>query len=269
VTVVTAHGSEVLMNATPTLLQIAKKYDFIVCASRAVLADLNRKAVLLNSKITSSQYVRYCRTHEMTSPSDEIPAVPSIQNKTWRFLSVGRLHPQKGWDICIKLALEFKSKSIKFKWTFIGDGYEFQRIEKLVYDQGLQNEVSLLGRKPRNFCLELMRKSDFLVLPSVITDKDCDGLPLVILEAMRAGSIVISTKAAGIPEAIGEGRGFFLNESVEKSAQQIVSLMGDSHGMKSISRSAKLWVAQNTSIDNSDPLLEVYGYAFRKLADAN
>ncbi len=267
--IVTAHGSEVLMNASSKLIQVARKYDYIVCASSAVLADLNRKAVLLNSKITSSQYVRYCRTHELTHSSDEIAAVPAIQIETWRFVSIGRMHPQKGWDICIRLALELKSRSIKFRWNFIGDGYEFQRIQRLVYGQGLQNEISLLGRKSRNFCLEMMRESDFTVLPSVITDKHCDGLPLVILEAMRASSIVISTRVAGIPEAIGEGRGILLDESVENSAQQIVSLMSDSEGRKNITKDAKLWVTQNTSIDKSDPLLEVYGSAFRKFADAN
>jgi glycosyltransferase involved in cell wall biosynthesis len=267
--VVTAHGSDVLMNASPKLIQVARKYDYIVCASSAVFADLTRKSVLFNSKITSSKCVRYCRTHELTPPSDEIPALPAIQIETWRFLSIGRMHPQKGWDICIRLALELKSKSIKFKWTFIGDGYEFERIQRLVYDQGLQNEISLLGRMPRNFCLEMMKESDFTVLPSVITDKDCDGLPLVILEAMRAGSIVISTRVAGIPEAIGEGRGILLDESVENSVEQIVSLMSDSEGRENITKGAKLWVTQNTSIDKSDPLLEVYSNAFRKFADAN
>ena len=264
--VATAHGSEVLMNTSSKLIDVASKYDYIIGASKAVLEDLNRKAVSLDSSITSSQYVRYCRTYELTSSSDENPAVHASFTKTWRFLSIGRMHPQKGWEICISLALELKRKSINFKWIFIGDGDQFQKIQSLVHIHNLQNEISLLGWKPRNFCLEMMKESEFTVLPSIVIDNHCDGLPLVILESMRTCSIVISTRVAGIPEAIGENRGILLDELVENSASRIISLMNDAEGRKNIIKSAQLWVAQNTSFDNSDPLLEVYGNAFRKLA---
>ena len=54
-----------------------------------------------------------------------------------------------------------------------------------------------------------------LVVPSrIATDGDCEGLPTVVLESLRAGLPVIATNHAGIPEIIKDGEtGLLVSEN--------------------------------------------------------
>ena len=49
--------------------------------------------------------------------------------------------------------------------------------------------------------LDLIRKSDLFVLPSVSSE----GLPITLVEAMALGRPVVTTRAAGIPEIAEDG----------------------------------------------------------------
>jgi glycosyltransferase involved in cell wall biosynthesis len=94
-------------------------------------------------------------------------------------------------------------------------------LAKLVAD----DRVVLLGR--RHDITDLLDAADLLVHPS-----RCEGLPLVVLEAMAKRVPVIATAVGGIPEALG-GTGVLLTEpSADPAfkrtlADAIASLAGD------------------------------------------
>jgi glycosyltransferase involved in cell wall biosynthesis len=76
-----------------------------------------------------------------------------------------------------------------------------------------------------------MQEADIFLQHSM-TDFDSgdeEGLPVAILEAMADALPIVSTKHAGIPEAVEEGRTGFLVEEGDSTemAQRIISLAKD------------------------------------------
>ncbi len=83
----------------------------------------------------------------------------------------------------------------KFKLVLVGDGPERVRIEALVQRLNLAGDVFLLGEKPHDETLSIMKSCDVLLLSSI-----CEQVPNVVLEALALGRPVIATKVGGVPE---------------------------------------------------------------------
>ncbi len=83
----------------------------------------------------------------------------------------------------------------KFKLVLVGDGPERARIEKLIRRFGLAEKVVLLGKRPHDETLSVIRSCDVLLLPSI-----CEQVPNVVLEALALGRPVIATRVGGVPE---------------------------------------------------------------------
>jgi glycosyltransferase involved in cell wall biosynthesis len=249
----TAHGSEVLLGQTSHIVEIAKNQDIIVAASSAVKSKIISDFHYAN-KPHPLITVRYCRTPEFTNLS------PSIKTSKdgLTLLSVARMHPQKGWLTCITIATLLRQAGINFNWKFIGDGPEIEQINKLIEINELGEFVEILGRKSREFCLNAMVESQFLVLPSRIFNNESDGLPVVILEAMRAGTIVVSTNVGGILEAIGNGRGILIEQNIQDTIEKIVKIGSNINARKKMVVDAQKWAVINTAMSSSDPLIKIY-----------
>src|SRR5207247_4061449 len=85
------------------------------------------------------------------------------------------------------------------------------------------------GGQPNEVVQRLMRDADIFVQHS-ITDPDtgdAEGLPVSILEAMAHGLPVVSTRHAGIPEAVSDGvSGYLVDEGdTAGMAERIVALI--------------------------------------------
>jgi len=76
-----------------------------------------------------------------------------------------------------------------------GEGPEREKVERLIRQKGLEERVSLLGRKPHEETLALMRACDALLLTSI-----CEQVPNVVLEALALGRPVVATRVGGVPE---------------------------------------------------------------------
>jgi glycosyltransferase involved in cell wall biosynthesis len=249
----TAHGSEVLLGQTSKIVEIAKNQDHIIAASNAVRSKLISDFHFAN-KPHPIITVRYCRTPNITNLSRSV----RTSKDGLTLLSVARMHPQKGWLTCIAIATLLKQSGIDFHWKFIGDGPEFEQISKMIEVNELGEFVEILGRKSREFCLNAMMESQFLVLPSRIIDGECDGLPVVILEAMRAGMVVVSSNVGGIIEAIGNGRGILIEQNIQDTIEKIVKIGSNINARKKMIVDAQEWADIYTAMNSSDPLIKIY-----------
>jgi colanic acid/amylovoran biosynthesis glycosyltransferase len=64
----------------------------------------------------------------------------------------------------------------------------------------------LLGARPQEELIELYREATIFALPSIVAESgDRDGIPNVLVEAMRLGLPVVSTTVSGIPELVVDG----------------------------------------------------------------
>lgn len=71
----------------------------------------------------------------------------SLNTSSPVLLSIGRLHPQKGFDLAIAAAQILREKAIGFTWYVIGEGAERPALERMIADKGLQDSFILLGLK--------------------------------------------------------------------------------------------------------------------------
>lgn len=114
-----------------------------------------------------------------------------------KILGIGRLTPQKGFDILIKAQKILKDKGVRSKLVILGEGPDCRKLEELIKELNLQNDVELLGFKSNPY--PYLKNADFFVLSSRY-----EGLPTVLIEALALGKPVISTDCPSGPKEIIE-----------------------------------------------------------------
>ena len=121
-------------------------------------------------------------------------------------VTVCNLQSLKNIDIVLR-ALVSLPVHMKWKYTIVGDGAEYDNIQENIIRLGLSSKVTMLGHKDRDYCLSTMRDSDVFVMPSAP-----ETLGLVYLEAMASGCIVIGSKGWGIDGIVVHGKNGYLVE---------------------------------------------------------
>ena len=98
----------------------------------------------------------------------------------------------------------------------VGTGDQETSLRKLA--NGLKT-VKFLGWQNHKAVQKLMQQAQAVIVPSrEAGNGDCEGLPTVILEAIRAGTVVIATNHAGIPEIISDKVTGLLSPEGDKDA---------------------------------------------------
>jgi glycosyltransferase involved in cell wall biosynthesis len=150
-----------------------------------------------------------------------------------RYLAaIGRLSPEKGFDLLINAWAMLKPKSAYPKLYIAGDGPERENLEEKVRSENLIDSVVFLGYV--DDVTSLIENADALIIPS-----RSEGLPIVLLEAMRARTPVISTKVGEIPSVLEHGKlGFLCEKNAVDLAQAISRFVSDEESAREITESA-------------------------------
>jgi glycosyltransferase involved in cell wall biosynthesis len=126
-------------------------------------------------------------------------ATPVPDNQT--FVCVGRLCNEKAQPLLIEAWALLRERGLRPRLVLAGDGELRPRIEALVVQHGLADQVSLTGWVDGQRVREEILAARALVMPSCM-----EGLPVALLEAMTLQRPVISTFVGGIPELVRPGR---------------------------------------------------------------
>ena len=123
-------------------------------------------------------------------------------------LAVGRLTEQKGFHYLVEACRLLRERGVVFRCRIVGgDGDVAGRIRAAVASAGLEDQVELAGFQRPEAIIPLYRSAALLAAPTVLARRgETDGLPNAVLEAMACGLPVVGSSAAGIPEAVEEGR---------------------------------------------------------------
>lgn len=125
-----------------------------------------------------------------------MPAVTNLQTtkvkpeglKGFNFLFVGRLEKVKGPDVLLEAINILAKKNLKFHMHILGDGSLLESLEDYKKQNKLEDFVTFHGRANEETVAKYMLGADRLVIPS-----RSESLPLVLLEAAKAGLPVIMT----------------------------------------------------------------------------
>jgi colanic acid/amylovoran biosynthesis glycosyltransferase len=120
-------------------------------------------------------------------------------------LAVGRLHAVKDHAFLVRACVRLHEAGFDFECAIAGEGPERVRLESLIRKNRLQERVKLLGHVARQELDSFYRSADVVVLTS-----RNEGIPLVMMEAMVRGKIVLAPAITGIPELVIPGKTGFL-----------------------------------------------------------
>ena len=113
-----------------------------------------------------------------------------------RFLSVGHLVPQKGFDVLLRALAICHAGGDRFHLTIVGKGYEESNLRAIARELGLDDSVTWLGAPDRSTMPDVYRAADAFVLAS-----RHESFGVVVIEALASGLPVVATRCGG-PEEI-------------------------------------------------------------------
>jgi glycosyltransferase involved in cell wall biosynthesis len=138
-------------------------------------------------------------------------------------ISTGRLDIQKNFDLLIKAHALVLNKGYQHRLIILGEGKERRNLETLISTLGVQGSVIMPGFVDDP--IKYMKRSSVFVLPSRF-----EGFGMVLLEAMSAGTPVISTDCVAGPREILGNNEFGLLvpvEDVDLLADAIIRMLSD------------------------------------------
>ena len=121
-------------------------------------------------------------------------------------LFVGRLSPEKGCTVLLQAwkyfleSCDVTQNVIRPELLVVGDGPDKESLEQWSEERQL-NRVRFTGKLPRNQVQALMKRAEFLILPSLWYE----GFPMTIVEAFSCGTPVLASDLGGMKEIIEEG----------------------------------------------------------------
>lgn len=152
-----------------------------------------------------------------------------------RLLTVGRLNPQKAYEVAIETMRLLKQENIGFpvRWFVLGEGSERQRLEQQIHEAGLEQDFLLVGAVDNPY--PYYAECDLYVHATRF-----EGRSIAIQEAQALGCAVLASDCSGNREQIKNGVDGVLEELVpEKLKAKIISLLKDKQQMYLLGNNAE------------------------------
>ncbi|WLR52862.1 glycosyltransferase [Bacillus tianshenii] len=146
------------------------------------------------------------------------------QNSPFRFLSVAFLTYNKGMDLLIRaFATAFKGENVEL--VIGGDGKERIKLENLVNELDMHNQIIFLGSLSREQVIQQMGQCHAFVLASRY-----ETFGIVYIEALACGKPIIATACGGPEMIVNETVGILVkNESVDELQNALTYLKDNFH----------------------------------------
>jgi glycosyltransferase involved in cell wall biosynthesis len=198
----TLHGSDLLLHAA--YLDVKLKN----CTFCLTISEYNRRYILEHYPGIDEEKVMVSRLGVEVSQTS-VSLVPKLKTKEDPFslLAVGRLHAVKDHAFLVRACAQLQCRNVNFECSIAGDGPEWRNLESLIREMGLEAQVTLLGHVGHQHMDSWYDRADAVVLTS-----RSEGIPLVLMEAMARGKIVLAPSITGIPELVIAGSTGFLYE---------------------------------------------------------
>lgn len=160
-----------------------------------------------------------------------------------------------------KIRLLNKEIFEKIKVAIIGDGEDENRLKQFVKDNNLSDKIAFTGYRSDSF--DFINACDVFVLPSIANE----DMPLVVLEAMSLGKIIIASRFGGIEEEIENNvSGMLIEPNIDtlsaSISESIIKVFTDKsyeqYGLKARERYDKYFSPEIRQLS----LLNVYSLGF-------
>ena len=235
------HGGYYLMNNCPDkLVNFLLKKDFKYAEAIIVLSNLE-KEILSKTYGNLSFYVFPNAVDTiLANSSGERPSHPDI-----RFVFMARITESKGIYTISESLQHLSAYFNRFSLAIYGAGPDVKEwLDRLKKIPGLKYHFNgVVGGKDK---WNALKGSDVLLLPSLYGE----GMPIVMIEAMAVGCVVIVTDIASVKSVITNNvNGILLTESDPKQlAERMKDIIDGRVDVKAIGQNAKAYVNDHLTL---------------------
>jgi glycosyltransferase involved in cell wall biosynthesis len=186
----------------------------------------------------------------LAEPSCDIRKALGIEGEMVLF--VGRLVEKKGARFLVEAWPAVRRQFPKARLVVVGEGALRPELEARAATLDVASSIRFTGRLSNEILPDYYRSADLFVGPSIIDQAgDTEGLGVVFLEAMAAGTPVVGTAAGGSSDILIHEHTALVVPPGDSSqlAEAIVRLLQDSHLRSRLSETARQQVIQSYSWD--------------------
>jgi len=195
----TLHGSDLLLNGAYLDTKLRN------CRFCMTISEYNRRHILKNFPAVDPHKIIVSRLGVDVPERGESRRVARGTRRIFTLLAVGRLHAVKDHAFLVRACARLRDGGLDFECWIAGEGPERHRLECLIRKNRLQDQLKLLGHVGQRPMEALYGRADVAVLTS-----RSEGIPLVLMEAMVRGRIVLAPAITGVPEIVIPGKTGFL-----------------------------------------------------------
>ena len=199
----TLHGSDLLLHGAYLDVKLAN------CTVCFTVSEYNRQYLLeCHPNIDPQKIVLSRLGVDMPEGAVRFSVGQRTNGANLMLVSVGRLYKVKDHAFLIRACAELQRHGVDFECSIAGEGPERRKLESLIRKLGMEKRVTLLGHVARKQMDSLYDRADVVALTS-----RSEGIPLVLMEAMARGKIVLAPAITGIPELVLHRKTGFLYEA--------------------------------------------------------
>lgn len=198
----TLHGSDLLLHGGYLDVKLQS------CKFCLTVSEYNQRYILEHYSGVEAEKVEVSRLGVEVSEQTQRSPSERKTSSGLALLAVGRLHAVKDHAFLVRACAELHTRGVPFECSIAGEGPERRRLESLIRRCNLGEQVTLLGHVPREQMDSLYERADVVLLTS-----RSEGIPLVLMEAMARGKVVLAPAITGIPELVVAGQSGFLYEA--------------------------------------------------------
>ncbi|MDT0557357.1 glycosyltransferase family 4 protein [Ichthyenterobacterium sp. W332] len=210
-----------------------------------VLSEEMQQTLIENYKINDAEIKVI--TPAINTEQFRCEASSNRDNKTLKMVTVARLHWKKGLEYTLEALALLKQQDIKFHYTIIGEGDDYERLIFAAHQLKINDNVEFTGKLNQGKVKNHLQNAD-IYLQYSIQEGFCNAL----LEAQAMRLLCIASDAEGLQEnIINEQTGWIVPKRNPKQfSSKIIEVNNLSTSKKEIiKQKAMLRVKQNFNLE--------------------
>ncbi|MDW3191292.1 MAG: glycosyltransferase family 4 protein [Cytophagales bacterium] len=243
----TAHAQDLYTNDSQKLQLYLTRAKFVFTCTQFGRAFLKKIA-------PHSEHI-HCIYHGISLEKWPFQKIKKQNQEVIKLLYVGRLVEKKGISLLLESIKKLTQSGKSIQCTVVGSGPLEQELKAQSRKLAISEHLHFAGYTPHHELLNYYQSHDLLVCPSVKAhNKDMDGIPNVILEAMAVGLPVIASDISGIPEIIAhrETGMLFSSGDVNGIVQHVATLSSDQMLYMKLRNAARLQLEEKFDLRQSN-----------------
>jgi glycosyltransferase involved in cell wall biosynthesis len=197
--IVGAIGSDIRRRNDPITIRLVRQTMLQADAVITVSEELRQRAIAQGIPADKVTAIRNGCDTSVFHPGDRAVARGQVGCDAQSELIVyaGNLLASKGLGELMEAFLELAKSRPRLRLAIVGQGPYGETLERRAAAAGMEDRVTMPGRRDATGIAQWMRAADVFCLPSY-----SEGCPNVVVEALACGRPVVATRVGGIPELV-------------------------------------------------------------------